>query len=164
MPIAPAIPDLSKPVSPDQSIPNRASIMFVAEYDGRRIMLTGDGRSSDIVRGLVRAGLMAKDGVYHVDVLKVQHHGSARNTSRKFFSQVTADTYVFSANGTNGNPDLPTLGWLVQALKEQRRTATLVFTNETPTMAELRKEFPAALYNYRIELAPPQATAFTVAL
>ena len=126
-------PTLSKLVAPDQSIPNRSSIMFVAEYDGHRVLLTGDGRGSDLVRGLVRRGLMSKDGVFHVDVLKVPHHGSARNSSRKFFSQVTADTYVFSADGTNGNPDLPTLAWLVQAIKEQRRHATLIFTNKTPT-------------------------------
>ena len=150
-----AAPDLSKGVAPDQSIPNRSSIMFVAEYGGRTVLLTGDGRGSDLVRGLVRRGLMAKDGVFHVDVLKVPHHGSARNVSRKFFSQVTADTYVFSADGTNGNPDLPTLGWLVTALKEQRRSACLVATNSTPTLDDLVREFPRALYGYELEIMAP---------
>ena len=147
-----AIPDFSKLVAPDQSIPNRSSIMFVAEYDGHRVLLTGDGRGSDVVRGLIRTGLMPKDGVFHVDVLKVPHHGSARNSSRKFFSQVTADTYVFSADGTNGNPDLPTLAWLVQAIKEQRRQATLVFTNKTPTFEQLCREFSPAVYGYTVEV------------
>ncbi len=150
-----AAPDLSKGVAPDQSIPNRSSIMFVAEYGGRTVLFTGDGRGSDLVRGLVRRGLMATDGVFHVDVLKVPHHGSARNVSRKFFSQVTADTYVFSADGTNGNPDLPTLGWLVTALKEQRRSACLVATNPTPTLDELVREFPRALYGYQLEIMAP---------
>lgn len=149
---AAAVPDLTKAISPDQSIPNRSSIMFVAEYDNRTVLLTGDGRGSDLISGLVRRGLMAKDGVFHVDVLKVPHHGSARNVSRKFFSQVTADTYVFSADGTNGNPDLPTLGWLVTALKEQRRSARLVATNPTPTLDELVREFPRTLYGYELEI------------
>ncbi len=152
---AAAIPDLTKVIAPDQSIPNRSSIMFVAEYGERTVLLTGDGRGSDLVRGLVRRGLMAKDGVFHVDVLKVPHHGSARNVSRKFFSQVTADTYVFSADGTNGNPDLPTLGWLVTALKEQRRSARLVATNPTPTLDELVREFPRTLYGYELEIMAP---------
>jgi hypothetical protein len=164
VPVAPAIPDLSKPIAPDQSIPNRSSIMFVAEYGGRRVLFTGDGRGSDILRGLIRAGLMTKDGVYHVDVLKVPHHGSARNASRKFFSQVTADTYIFSADGTNGNPDLPTLGWLVQALKEQHRHARLVFTNDTPTVAEMRREFSPTIYNYTVEITPPGQHAYVISL
>lgn len=147
-----AIPDLSKPVAVDQSIPNRSSIMFFAEYAGRRALLTGDGRASDIIGGLVRRGLMAKDGVLHVDVLRVPHHGSARNSSRRLFSQVTADTYVFSADGTNGNPDMPTLAWLVQAIKEQGRKARILATNSTPTLDELVREFPRAVYGYELEI------------
>jgi hypothetical protein len=156
--------DLTKRISPDQSIPNRGSIVFVAEYDGRTILFTADGRASDVTRGLIRCGLMEKDGVFHVDVLKVPHHGSARNASRKFFSQVTADTYVFSADGTNDNPDLLTLGWLVEALKEQGRKASLLFTNLTPSVEELCKEFPPALYGYTIEILDPDRHALVVAL
>jgi hypothetical protein len=163
---AQALPDAAenydRKISPDQSIPNRSSIMFVAEYGGRRVLLTGDGRGSDVVRGLVRRGLMAKDGVYHVDVMKVPHHGSARNASRKFFSQVTADVYVLSANGKDGNPDMPTLAWMVQAIKEQRRTARIVATNPTPTLVQMTQEFPPALYGYTLEVLEAGQHAFTV--
>jgi hypothetical protein len=149
---AAGVPDFSKRVAPDQSIPNRSSIMFVAEYGGRRVLLTGDGRANDIVRGLVRSGLMATDGVYHVDVLKLPHHGSARNNSRKFFGQVTADIYVISADGTNDNPDMQTLAWLVQAIKEQGRRATLLATNMTPSLDDMLREFPPAIYGYTLEV------------
>jgi hypothetical protein len=161
---AQALPDsrenYDRKISPDQSIPNRSSIMFVAEYDGRRVLLTGDGRAGDILRGLVRRGLMAKDGIYHVDVMKVPHHGSARNASRKFFSQVTADVYVLSANGKDGNPDMPTLAWMVQAIKEQRRTAHIVATNMTPTIEQMQREFPPALYGYTVEVLAAGRHAF----
>jgi hypothetical protein len=161
---AAAAPDLTKAIAPDQSIPNRSSIMFVAEYDARTVLLTGDGRGSDLVRGLTRRGLMAKDGVFHVNVLKVPHHGSARNVSRRFFSQVTADIYVFSADGTNGNPDLPTLGWLVTALREQGRHATLVFTSSTFTVTKLCSEFSPRLYGYTVEVLDPGADFYPIRL
>jgi hypothetical protein len=151
-----------RPISPDQSIPNRSSIMFVAQSGGGSVLFTGDGRGSDVLRGLVRAGLMAKDGVYHVDVLKVPHHGSARNASRKFFAQVTADVYVLSANGKDGNPDLPTLAWLAQALKEQGRRARIVATNLTPSLEQMRVEFPPAIYGYQLEVLEAGRHAFTV--
>lgn len=161
---AAAIPDLAKAVSVDQSIPNRSSIMFLAEYGDRRALLTGDGRASDIVGGLVRRGLMAKDGVFHVDVLRIPHHGSARNSSRKLFSQVTADTYVFSADGTNGNPDMPTLAWLVQAIKEQGRKARILATNSTPTLDELLQAFPPSIYGYELEILAKGDHVFPISL
>lgn len=152
---APAAPDLRKPVAPDQSIPNRGSIMFVAECGGKRILLTGDGRGSDIVRGLTRAKLLPKDGVFHVDVLKMPHHGSARNVSRKFFAQVTADTYVISADGKNDNPDLVTLLWLLEAVQEQRRHVRLVVSNTTPALEELVQMHPPEQSGYQLEVLPP---------
>lgn len=159
-----ALPDLNRKIAPDQSIPNRSSIMLVAECGGRSVLFTGDGRGGDVVRGLVRCGLMAKDGVYHVDVMKVPHHGSARNASRKFFSQVTADVYVFSANGKDGNPDLTTLAWMAQAIKEQRRQARIVATNLTPSLEQLLVEFPPALYGYQLEVCDGTQHAITLAV
>jgi hypothetical protein len=44
-------------------------------------------------------------GHLHVDVLKVQHHGSDHNMSPKFAQAVSADHYIFCGNGANGNPD-----------------------------------------------------------
>lgn len=159
---AQATPDYAQKVAPDQSIPNRSSIMFVAESGGKRVLFTGDGRGSDVVRGLVRRGLMAKDGVYHVDVLKVPHHGSARNASRKFFSQVTADVYVLSASGKDGNPDMPTLAWMALALKEQGRRARIVATNLTPTLEQMLQEFPPAAYGYELEVLEAGKHALTL--
>lgn len=159
-----SLADYDRKISPDQSIPNRSSIMFVAEHEGKTILFTGDGLGSDVLRGLVRRGLMTKDGEYHVNVMKVPHHGSARNASRKFFSQVTADVYVLSANGKDGNPDMPTLAWIVQAIKEQRRTARILATNMTPTIEQMCREFPPHVYGYEVEVLPSDRHALTLAL
>jgi beta-lactamase superfamily II metal-dependent hydrolase len=40
----------------------------------------------------------------HVDLLKVQHHGSNHSTTQDFFERVTADHYVISGNGKHGIP------------------------------------------------------------
>jgi len=148
---AAAAPDLRARVQLDQSIPNRSSIMVLAEAHGKRVLLTGDGRGDHIVTGLVRAGLMAEGSTFHVDILKMPHHGSARNVSRKFFDQITANVYVFSADGKNGNPDLATLIWLVEAVKAQGRKVRLVMTNLTPTVDDLKQNYPPKDYGYRVE-------------
>ena len=134
----------------DRSVPNLSSIMLLAVADQKRLLLTGDGRGDHLLAGLREAGVLAADGTIHVDVLKVAHHGSDRNATRGFFRTVTADTYVVSANGMYGNPDLATLIWIVEDAKEQGRAIELVLTNPTPSSAKLVEEYPPAEYGYRL--------------
>jgi beta-lactamase superfamily II metal-dependent hydrolase len=96
--------------------PNLASLMFLVEEDGRSILLTGDGHGQDILRGLERQEKLDADGGIHVDVLKVQHHGSEHNLDEEFCRRVTANHYVFCGNGDSGNPDLR----VVEALVDSR--------------------------------------------
>ncbi|MBK6561780.1 MBL fold metallo-hydrolase [Candidatus Amarobacter glycogenicus] len=86
--------------------PNLASIMLLAEEGGRRVLLTGDGHWQDILHGLERRGKLDPAGKLHVEVLKVQHHGSEHNIEQQFCDAITADHYVFCANGEHANPDL----------------------------------------------------------
>ena len=85
--------------------PNLASIMLLAEEGSQSALLTGDGHHEDILKGLERVGKLAAGGGLHVNILKVQHHGSEHNTNQKFCRRVTADNYVFCGNGEHGNPD-----------------------------------------------------------
>lgn len=91
----------------DVTVPNLASLMFLVEEQktGSTILLTGDGHSSTILRGLERARQMKKGGKLHVDVLKVQHHGAAANIDEEFCRRITADHYVFCGNGAHDNPE-----------------------------------------------------------
>ena len=56
--------------------------MFLVEAGGKTVLLTGDGHARDIERGLKEAGRLDAQGEMHVDVLKVQHHGSKDNLTR----------------------------------------------------------------------------------
>lgn len=84
--------------------PNIASLMFMVEEDGKRLLLTGDSQQDKIIAGLERTGFLADQGL-HVDVLKIQHHGSENNLDAAFARQVSADHYVFCGNGLHGNPN-----------------------------------------------------------
>ena len=96
--------------------PNLASLMLLAEEDGRSALLTGDGHGDDILAGLQRAGRVDALSGLHVNVLKVQHHGSKNNLDEDFCRRITADHYVFCANGDYANPHLDAL----QAILDSR--------------------------------------------
>ena len=84
--------------------PNIASLMFLVEEDGKRLLLTGDSQQDVILKGLELAGLL-ENGYLHIDVLKVQHHASEHNVDENFCKRVSADHYIFCGNGSHGNPE-----------------------------------------------------------
>ena len=103
----------------NKTVPNMSSIVVMAEAarageQPLRMLLTGDARGDVILESLETAGLMER-GRCHVDLLKVQHHGSNHSTTQDFFERVTADRYVISGNGMHDIPHQAALGWLSAA-------------------------------------------------
>ena len=119
------------------TVPNLASIMLLVEENGRKILLTGDGHRDEILRGLEKAGRL-DEGAIHVDVLKVQHHGSEHNIDADFCRQVTADHYVFCANGEHENPDLAVVDAVVRSRKDSERRFKLWFNSSSSASASER--------------------------
>ena len=88
------------------TIPNLASLMLLVEEAGVKILMTGDGHARDILKGLEKSEKLDQQGKLHVNVLKVQHHGSENNIDADFCKRITADHYIFCGNGSRKNPDL----------------------------------------------------------
>ncbi|MEM1272795.1 MAG: hypothetical protein AAGF88_03205 [Pseudomonadota bacterium] len=93
----------------DRSVTNLSSLVCLLEHDGHTILLTGDARGDDILQWLEASGLKQPGQPYHVDVLKMPHHGSDNNVDAAFFSAVTADTYIYCGNGHHDNPEPATI-------------------------------------------------------
>ncbi len=88
---------------------NLASIMLYLYQGHKEILLTGDGHSSHIIRGLELIGKLKAGRGLHVNVLKVQHHGSKNNIDLDFCKRITSDHYIFCGNGSHHNPHLEVL-------------------------------------------------------
>ena len=95
--------------------PNLASLMVLIEENNKTLLLTGDGHSDDILKGLKYHGKLDAENRIHVNVLKVQHHGSENNINEYFVSKVTAEDYIFCANGEHMNPDLKALSIIIES-------------------------------------------------
>lgn len=145
----------------DRSIPNLSSIILLIKADGKTILLTGDCRGDHLQEGLIETGL-STDGKLHVDIFKVPHHGSKRNVTKEFFGDVTADTYVISADGTNGNPDVDTLSWIVENAKDAGRKIDLIFTNQTESTNALANRYPPAAWGYQARFLSPEEKAIQI--
>ena len=116
----------------DRSVPNLSSIVVLVERQGRKLLLTGDANGKDIVSAWGELGLEA--GPVKIDLLKMPHHGSVRNTPKNFLQLFVADHYVFSANGKYDNPDPPVIEAIVK-MRGHRKIA-LHFTNADLTWSK----------------------------
>jgi beta-lactamase superfamily II metal-dependent hydrolase len=130
----------------DNEAPNLSSIVVHIEQGDKTMLLTGDGRGDDTLKGLEAAGLLPAGGNLHVNLLKLPHHGSDRDVESDYFERITADHYVISANGRFANPSVATL----QMLRDTQgdRAYTVHLTN--PDIA--KDFFDADPGNYEVRV------------
>ncbi len=122
----------------DKSVPNLSSIVVVAEFKGKKMLLTGDARGDFIREGLKIAGFLDKKGKAHFDLIKMPHHGSSRDMDLEWLQDLTADHYVISANGQFDNPDAETVEWMCQARGDD--SYTIHMTNEKMVNAKKKNK------------------------
>jgi beta-lactamase superfamily II metal-dependent hydrolase len=89
----------------DDEPPNGSSIAFIAEWQGKRVLLAGDAHTDMLVKGLRRLADV-EGGRYRLDLFKVSHHGSIGNTSRELLQTVDCHRFLLSTSGSrHGHPD-----------------------------------------------------------
>jgi hypothetical protein len=93
--------------NPDHSEPNGSSISFLAEYSGRRVLFAADAHATQLCESIRQ--FMAERGLsgsLPVDVMKMSHHGSARNNSHDLLRLIDCRRFLISTNGSrHHHPD-----------------------------------------------------------
>ncbi|SFR93283.1 Metallo-beta-lactamase superfamily protein [Microbacterium sp. cf046] len=118
----------------DDSKANRTSICLLLEYDGKRVLLTGDAISADFVLALKqlavkRPELTGAGGRVDLDLVKMPHHGSQYNVTRELVEAVNCKEWVFTTDGTDHmHPDPPAIARL---LEWGTRKPTLIFNERS---------------------------------
>jgi beta-lactamase superfamily II metal-dependent hydrolase len=122
----PNVPQLAaEDFVPDRTAPNGAAIAFVAEFEGKRVLLAADAHSDVMETALTRLA-QAEGGKYRVDLLKISHHGSKANTSKVFPSLIDCTRLAVSTNGDrHSHPNPQTIARFLTA--DQTRDKTLYF-------------------------------------
>ena len=145
----------------DHSVYNLSSIVLLARANGATMLLTGDARGDDILSALETAGLLSR-GRLHVDLLKIPHHGSARNVDQDFFNAITADHYLISADGKYGNPDNETLQLLLNSRRNDEFSIHL--TNEIQRVTDYLHDNKGLAKHHKVEIRPHDALSLTIDL
>lgn len=90
--------------SPDTSVSNKSSIVFSFEYGDSKILFAGDASADSIPAG-------------SYDIVKLPHHGSARNISDDLITRLNTNKFLICADGTR-HPNKQTVAKLLN-IKEK---------------------------------------------
>ena len=120
---------LAAPTPTDPEPPNGSSIAFIAEWDGRSVLLGGDAHP-DLLASSLAPLAAAAGGRLPIGLFKVPHHGSRGNVTREIVELLDCDDFLISTDGKrHGHPDPQAVARLLKY--SPQRTRTLRFNYRT---------------------------------
>lgn len=146
MPDVLVVGELAAPGPIDREPPNGSSIAFVAEWRGMRMLLAGDAHP-DLLEESLRPLAEREGGRYRVDLFKVSHHGSRKNTTPDLVRLLDCRRFAFSSNGNlHGHPDPEAVARLLLHAPEGRKC--LYFNYDTDRSGPWNDAALAGEYDY----------------
>jgi hypothetical protein len=90
----------------DRSPANGSSIAFLLEYEGKRVLLSGDAHAS-VLSTSIEAYLREQDlARLPLDAFKLPHHGSKNNVTKRLLDKIECPRYLVSTNSSrHDHPD-----------------------------------------------------------
>jgi len=97
----------------DKDVYNGSSIAFILKNNNKNYLFLGDSHPSEIVIALKNIGYN-KYNKLNVELFKLSHHGSQKNTSVELLNLVDTSKYVVSTNGDlHNHPDKSTIARII---------------------------------------------------
>lgn len=117
------------------SINNGASIAFILTYIyqnvERKFLFLADAHTGIIRKSLIQKGY-SDDNPLIVDFVKISHHGSKYNTSKKLLNLISTNNFIFLTENENILPHKQTIERIINR-KHKKLTTNLIFNYECTT-------------------------------
>ena len=100
---------------------NEASIAFLLQAEGKKLLMLGDADADVIADSLEK--LIGKGKVIELDLVKLSHHGSKHNISQRLMSLIRCNDYAISTDGGALNfchPDRKTLAVILRGVNSDK--------------------------------------------
>lgn len=99
---------------PDSSVPNESAIAFILQEGERKILFLSDAHADVVLHSLNILG-NSEENPLIVDIVKLSHHGSQRNTSPDLLKVIESKVFIVSGNGAvHGLPNKRCLSRVIQ--------------------------------------------------
>ncbi len=111
----------------DSSKTNGSSMAFIIQYLNKRLLFLGDAHEDLIYSSLLK--LKDNGEELKFDIIKVSHHGSVNNSSKRLFDLVESSKYIISTDGENG--DHPSHITLAKIISKKTDYIKEIYINHT---------------------------------
>jgi len=111
----------------DTSAANGSSICVLAEFDGRKAVLTGDGHAPLLAASLAK--LRGDGGRIALDAYKLSHHGSHGTHSVELMKEISAKRFLISTDGSRHKH--PHIESIARTVKHGGGDIELIFNYES---------------------------------
>lgn len=108
----------TEPVEESLSKANKASLAFVWECNGHRVLFLGDAQAHQVVLSL--DSKLGK-GKLFFDAIKVSHHGSSFNATKELYDKVDAPVYFITGGEDGTRPSVETIAKIVHKGKSDKK-------------------------------------------
>ena len=131
----------------DKAPANGSSIVLLLEYDGRKILLSGDAFPDDVIAGI---NSIPSAGQLQLDAFKLPHHGSKKNITKSLIESVDCERWLLSTDGTqHHHPDPTAIARIITYSK--LRPPTLIFNVPSKYNGWWDKDEWRSLFDYKTE-------------
>jgi beta-lactamase superfamily II metal-dependent hydrolase len=148
--------------SEDTAPPNGTSIAFLAEYDGKRVLLGADAHPSVLESSLRKRGYSERNRL-PLSLYKVAHHGSGYNTSKSLLGILDCVRFAFSTDGTRNNHPTPEAVARILA-NDPQRMKTLYFNFNQPNATKWDQLDLKKQWRYDCVFPPAGKEGLTIAI
>ena len=141
----------AEPNENELSKQNKASLAFVWECNGHRVLFLGDAQAHQVVTML--ESKLGK-GVLHFDAIKVSHHGSAYNATKELYNKVDSPMYYITGGEEGLRPSLETIAKIVYKGKTDKKIRAIRYNFKTTLTEELTSGSTKDIrdkYNFKLE-------------
>jgi len=106
--------DLLKQLKTDQSPANGSSIALLLEFKGKSCLMLGDAHASTVADSIEKLIPQGQKRL-KVDAVKVSHHGSRANITKRLMNLIDAKHFLISSNGDrHDHPDPEAIEVIIQ--------------------------------------------------
>jgi hypothetical protein len=136
--------------APDDSEANGSSICVLAEYDGRRAVLTGDAHVDRVMASLA---LMNDGAPVEVDAYKLSHHGSRGTHSSELMGLIECGRYLVSTDGSRH--EHPHIEALARTIVHSTLPVELVFNYHGDVSSQWQSPAPKSHFGFKSTYPAP---------
>jgi beta-lactamase superfamily II metal-dependent hydrolase len=114
-------------------LPNATSIAFILTYKNKNLLFLGDSHPEIIADSLEELGY-GPSNMLELEYIKLSHHGSEKNISKRLLSIISCSNFIISTNGGSSkcrHPHPETLAKLVK-LVDRNGSDTITFLFNYP--------------------------------